>query len=224
MGNSKFIVIDGTDGAGKSTMATELVSFLQGKGLEVQHTREPGGTPFCERIREEMLGFNKDNLWSEKIDSETELLMMFAMRNQHLKSRIIPALERGEWVVCERWTSSTFAYQGVARNIGTDKVLKMDRDFVSVKPDATLLFDVSPEVSRDRMGSRTNLDYIEKEEMDFFERVREGYHLYSKICVEPCHVIDASKSIDQVKNEMIKKAVKGTFLDNQLQRSESLCP
>ena len=131
----KFIVIDGSDGAGKTTMAKMLVEFLKAKGLTVHHTREPGGTPFCENIRDSLLKINKPNnnfeSKSEQIDPDTELLLMFAMRNQHLKSKIEPALRNSEWVVCERWTSSTFAYQGVARGLGSEKVMKMDSEFVS---------------------------------------------------------------------------------------------
>lgn len=225
MRKSKFIVIDGTDGAGKSTMARELVSYLQKKGLTVHHTREPGGTPFCERVREALLGFDTSNMSKpEKVDSDTELLLMFAMRNQHLKSKIIPALENDEWIVCERWTSSTFAYQGFARGLGTDKIIKMDDEFVTVSPDMTLIFDVSPDLSRERMGKRSELDYIEKEEISFFENVRKGYHLYAESCKEKCFVIDASQGMDEVKSEMLKTVVKESGLKKALAVEDSVHP
>lgn len=225
MGKSKFIVIDGTDGAGKSTMARELVSYLQKKGLTVHHTREPGGTPFCERVREALLGFDTSNMAKpEKVDSDSELLLMFAMRNQHLKSKIIPALENDEWIVCERWTSSTFAYQGVARGLGADKIMKMNNDFVTVSPDMTLIFDVSPDISNERMQKRSELDYIEKEEIGFFEDVRRGYHLYAESCKEKCFIIDASKGMDEVRNEMLKTVVKESGLKKNPSLEDSICP
>lgn len=217
----RFIVIDGTDGAGKSTMARDLVSYLEGKGLKVQHTREPGGTPFCESIRDALLS---SSLHDEKIDSDTELLLMFAMRNQHLKTRIIPAIERNEWIVCERWTSSTFAYQGVARGVGVDKILKMENDFVTANPDMTLIFDVSPEISRERMGKRGDLDYIEQEEQSFFEKVREGYHLYSELSKEPCFIIDASQSIENVRTEMLKTVIKESKHQHHPKITDDICP
>lgn len=224
MNKAKFIVIDGTDGAGKSTMATELVSFLKSKGLTVHHTREPGGTPFCESIREVLLRPAPSHMKPEKIDPDTELLLMFAMRNQHLKSRIIPAIEKDEWVVCERWTSSTFAYQGAARGLGTDKIIKMDNEFVSRKPDLTLVFDVTPELGRERMSGRSSLDYIEKEQLKFFEDVRSGYHQYAKECKEPCHVIDASQDLAQVRNSMLKTVIKAADLNIKAQHEEGICP
>lgn len=225
MGNSKFIVIDGTDGAGKSTMARELVSYLEKRGLTVHHTREPGGTPFCERVREALLGFDTSNFAkTEIVDSDTELLLMFAMRNQHIKSKIIPALQNDEWIVCERWTSSTFAYQGVARGLGIDKIMKMNDDFVTVGPDMTLIFDVSPDISRERMGKRSGLDYIEKEDRSFFEKVREGYHLYAKSCKEKSFVIDASKGMENVRNEMLKTVIKEAGLSKKAEFKEGLCP
>lgn len=217
----KFIVIDGTDGAGKSTMARDLASYLEGKGLKVHHTREPGGTPFCESIREPLL---LSGIHDEKIDSDTELLLMFAMRNQHLKARILPAIERNEWIVCERWTSSTIAYQGVARGLGVDKILKMENDFITAKPDMTLIFDVSADISRERMGKRGDLDYIEREEQSFFEKVREGYQLYSEISKEPCFVIDASKSMEEVRKEMLKTVIKESNLQHPLKKTDDLCP
>lgn len=212
----KFIVIDGTDGSGKSTMTKELVSYLKSKGINVHHTREPGGTPFAESIRNLLLSSVRN--FDEKIDPDTELLLMFASRNQHLKTKIIPALEKGDWVVCERWTSSTFAYQGVARNLGTEKIMEMDKKFVSMKPDMSIIFDLDTEISKERMGIRPELDHIEQEGKEFFEKVRKGYQLYADSCLEPAFIINASEDINNVKNKMLK-----IVLDNSgLKKSHNL--
>lgn len=207
----KFIVIDGTDGAGKSTMTSFLINHLSSKGLNVVRSREPGGTPFSEKIRETILwgSLNSD----EKIDPQTELLLMFAARNQHLKQKVIPELNKGNWVICERFTSSTFAYQGYARGVGTDQVLKMDKEYCEIKPDLTVIFDVPPEISRERTKKRGDLDHFEKEEIDFFTKVREGYHLYSQTCREKCDIIDASQSMDEVKKDLLDSLK--TNLSNQ---------
>lgn len=215
----KFIVIDGTDGAGKTSMTSALVESLEQRGIRVIQSREPGGTPFAEKIRELLLWNAVSEENPEEIDYKTELLLMFASRNQHIQAKIIPELEKGTWVVCERWTSSTIAYQGFARGIGPDPIWKMHNDVCKIAPDLTLIFDVPPAISKERMKDRSQLDHFERENAEFFDRVRDGYRYYAQNCTEKCTVIDASKSYDEVKRNMIsavRASMKFPHDNNQL--------
>jgi dTMP kinase len=165
----KFITFEGIDGAGKSTHIAATVAQLRAAGREVVQTREPGGTDLAEELRRYIL--------CKPMAATTELLLMFASRREHLEQKIWPALKSGKWVVCDRFTDSTMAYQGYGRNLGISLVSELARlahpDF---SPDLTLWFDVSPEVAAQRIETgRGVTDRFEREQAAFFERVRNGY-------------------------------------------------
>ena len=164
-----FITVEGGEGVGKSTNIGFLKSVLQEKGLEVIVTREPGGTPLAEEIREVLIK-NRD----EKVVSETELLLMFAARAQHLHQKILPALSQGQCVISDRFTDATYAYQSGGRGVPSEKVSLLEA-FVQgdIRPDITFLFDAPIDVGMSRAQKRGALDRFEEEEMSFFNRVRD---------------------------------------------------
>jgi dTMP kinase len=192
----KFISLEGVDGAGKSTHLTWLVARLRAQGKTVVQTREPGGTPLGEKLRELLL--------SEPMHLETEALLMFAARREHLAQVIVPALERGDWVVCDRFTDASFAYQGGGRGLAVEKLVRLEQWVQSgLNPDLTLLFDVPVEVAFGRVQSMgRELDRFEQEKTDFFDRVRAAY--LQRAAGEPgrMKVVDATKSIDAIEKEL----------------------
>jgi len=194
----KFITIEGGEGAGKSTNIEFIKDFLQQKDLDIVLTREPGGTPIAERIRTILLDKS-----ATSIDSDTELLLMFAARSQHLSEVILPALNRGAWVVCDRFTDSTYAYQGGGRGIDMQRIEKLE-DWVQgeLRPDLTIIFDLPIEVGLERAGKRSQPDRFELEDIQFFERVRDGFLSQAKKNPERYAVINAEPEISVVQNEL----------------------
>lgn len=190
----KFITVEGGEGVGKSTNIEFIKTELERKGLNCIVTREPGGTPLAEEIREVLIR-NRE----EEFVSETELLLMFAARAQHLHQKILPALEAGTWVISDRFTDATYAYQSGGRGVAVEQVAKLE-NFVqgSFRPDLTLLLDAPIEVGMTRARERGKLDRFEEEKSAFFERVR-GHYL-SRAKEEPTRIktVDATKSLDEV--------------------------
>jgi len=192
---ARFITLEGMDGAGKSTHLSWLERHLNDRGLDVLVTREPGGTPLGEQLRELLL--NKD------MHPETEALMMFAARREHLDKVILPALAKGTWVVSDRFTDASFAYQGGGRGLdeGRLRILEtwVQGDF---QPDLTLLFDVPVEVSRARLANNATLDRFEQEKNDFFLRVRDAYLRRAQAFPERIRVVDSSLPLDAIQAEL----------------------
>ena len=170
MSRGRLITLEGSEGVGKSTNLDVVCKFLEEKRIRFTVTREPGGTEIAERIRELLLSET-----TEIMDGLTELLLMFAARNQHLTRKILPELDQGLWVVSDRFTDASYAYQAFGRSIAIEKVDTLRRLVQDgFNPDLTLLLDVEPDVSRGRISDR-ELDRIEKENLEFYQRVRAGY-------------------------------------------------
>jgi dTMP kinase len=192
----RFISLEGLDGAGKSTHLTWLVDTLRAQGHAVVQTREPGGTPLGEKLRALLL--------ADPMHLETEALLMFAARREHIAQVIEPALARGDWVVCDRFTDASFAYQGGGRGLARGK-LEILEEWVQagLQPDLTLLFDVSTEVARSRVtGMGRELDRFEREQVEFFVRVRTEYLSRAAESKGRVRVIDASRSMEQIKSSL----------------------
>ncbi len=193
MARGRFITLEGLDGAGKSTHLVWLVDTLRARGKAVVQTREPGGTPLGEKLRAMLL--------ADPMHLETEALLMFAARREHIAQVIEPALARGDWVVCDRFTDASFAYQGGGRGLAREKLAILE-DWVQagLQPDLTLMFDVTTEVARGRVtGMGRELDRFEREQVEFFERVRNAYLARADASQGRIRIIDASRSIDQIK-------------------------
>lgn len=204
MRKGKFITIEGGDGAGKSTQIKNIVDFLEGRGIEVVQTREPGGTKIGERLRALILG---DFQEEDNLSLETIILLMFASRAQHLQEVIIPKLEKGKWVVCDRFTDSTKAYQGAGQFFDMDKIDALDEIVTGTfKPDITFYLDVDVETGNQR-SSKTgeNKDRFEVQSDEFKKRVRN--HYLSLVDSEPERVvhINATKSIEEVSSQIRKR-------------------
>jgi dTMP kinase len=195
--HARFITLEGIDGAGKSTHLTWLGDFLRARGVNVRVTREPGGTDLGEKLRALLLDRN------QRMHLDTEAMLMFAARREHLDKVIAPALADGVWVVCDRFTDATFAYQGSGRGVDWAR-LKILEQWVqgALQPDLTLLFDVSAEVGRQRAGSIKAPDRFEQEQNDFFEKVRAGYLRRAKEESARIRVIDAGASIANIRREI----------------------
>lgn len=170
MSKARFITFEGIDGAGKSTHLAWAAEFLRARGTPLVVTREPGGTALGESLRELLLNSG------HAIHPETEALMMFAARRQHIVDVIGPALHRGEWVLCDRFTDASFAYQGGGRGVREETLLALERIVHrGFQPDMTVLFDVSTEVAQMRVARIKSPDRFEREDAEFFGRVREAY-------------------------------------------------
>ncbi len=197
MKSAKFVVIEGLEGAGKSTAVATVLSWLQANGADVVQTREPGGTPLAEQIRT-MVKAVQD----EKIASETELLLMYAARSQLLANVIRPALARGQWVLADRHDLSSRAYQGGGRQIASEIIDQIRAVVVKdTRPDLTLYLDIDPEIGLKRALARGELDRIEQEKLDFFKRTRQKY-LEIAATDSSIVVIDASKPLEQVQQAL----------------------
>ena len=187
---ARLISIEGGEGAGKSTVLSALRDALLADGEEVVSTREPGGTPLAERIRELLLGGA-----GEPVHPQTELLLMFASRAQHVREVVLPALQRGAWVISDRFTDSSYAYQADGRGLDRGLIEELERKVVGIKPGLTLLLDLDVRVGRARANGRDLWpDRIESEQDDFFERVREGFRKRAMAEPERFRVIDASQT------------------------------
>ena len=196
MNRGRMITLEGSEGVGKSTNLEVVCKFLEEKRIRYTVTREPGGTEIAEQIRDLLLSETR-----EIMDGLTELLLIFAARNQHLKKKILPELDQGLWVVSDRFTDASYAYQAFGRSIAVEKVDAL-RQLVQegFNPDLTLLLDVEPHISRGRISDR-ELDRIEKENLEFYQRVRVGYlDLAEKS--ERIKLIDASKNLESVGSEI----------------------
>jgi len=190
----KFITIEGGEGVGKSTNADLIQSVLESRGCEVVVTREPGGTALGEALRSLLLSAD-----IESPVAMAELLIIFAARAQHLTTVIEPALAAGKWVLCDRFTDATYAYQGWGRNIDQRAIASLEQLVQGARrPDLTVLLDMDPSLGLSRAKERSELDRFEQEELTFFNRVREGYLARAK--EEPARwlIIDASKTLDEV--------------------------
>lgn len=198
-GPGKFITLEGIDGAGKSTHLCGLEKILEERGKTVIVTREPGGTSVGEALRELLL----DN--SRAMHAETEALLMFAARREHLDKIILPALARGDWVISDRFTDASFAYQGGGRGMATQKLDKLEQWVQGeFQPDLTLYFDVAVEVGRQRISAIKSADRFEKEQDEFFRRVREAYLERAHKFPHRIKVIDSNQPLDIVKNSLDK--------------------
>jgi dTMP kinase len=204
----KFITLEGSEGAGKSTSLNALCQHLSSAGIDVYQTREPGGTPMAEAIREVMLAD-----WQESVSGLTELLLVFAARLQHLTHEIKPRLAKGQWVVCDRFTDATYAYQGVARGTPLAYVEALENWVqADLRPDLTLYLDLDPEIGRQRIAGRQQ-DRMENEQAEFFRAVRAGY--LQRVETQPAmQLIDASQSIEEVRAAML--AVVEPYVREQL--------
>ena len=197
--HGRFITLEGIDGAGKSTHVAWLRDTLAARGHQVVATREPGGTPLGERLRELLLG--------EAMTHDSEALLMFAARREHLEQVIRPSLARGDWVLCDRFTDATYAYQGGGHGVDAERIRQLE-DWVQgdCVPDLTLLFDVPPDVSRERLASNARdgrvLDKFEREYQSFFGRVRAVYLQRAQAEPRRFRVVDSSKPIDEVRAQL----------------------
>ncbi len=193
-----FITLEGGEGAGKSTQMTYVEECLKKAGKTVRVTREPGGTALSETIRELLLDHRQ-----MAMDADTELLLMFAARAQHIAELIRPTLDAGQWVLCDRFTDATYAYQGGGRGIDLKRIALLE-DWVQgeLRPDLTLLLDLPIEVGMSRAGERGELDRFEREQQDFFERVRRSYLELAEQQPGRYRIIDASQDIVQVKAQI----------------------
>ncbi len=192
----RFITLEGVDGAGKSTHLAWIAQHLKQDGREVVVTREPGGTPLAEKLRTLVL--------AETMDPLSETLLMFAARAHHVQQVILPALQRGAWVVCDRFTDATAAYQGGGKGVSMDLIRRLAQStHPDLAPDQTLVFDCSYEVSRSRLSaSGRALDRFESEERGFFDRVRAAYREIGQSEPGRVRIIDAAKSPREVKEEV----------------------
>lgn len=198
MGRGRFITVEGIEGVGKSSNIDTLVGHIESAGIEVLTTREPGGTPMAEEIRKLLMHHG-----DEAVPEIAELLLMFAARSFNVRNVILPALEAGKWVVCDRFTDSSRAYQGAGRGLPMD-VIDQLAEWVheDVKPDVTLLLDAPVQVGMARAGHRSSPDRIEREQHEFFERVRACY--LDLAAREPGRfvVIDTARSLDEVQADV----------------------
>ncbi|MBT8040551.1 MAG: dTMP kinase [Xanthomonadales bacterium] len=191
---ARFITVEGGEGAGKSTQIRRIGAWLTERGHAVVHTREPGGTQLAEQLRSTLLD-TKNTAVSEL----TELLLMFAARAQHLDELIRPALSRGEWVVCDRFTDATWAYQGGGRGLPGEQIAALEKlVHGDLQPDLTLLLDLPVRVGLERVALRGEADRFEREPEAFFERVRQAYLERAKAQPDRFEVIDASLTPDAV--------------------------
>lgn len=194
----RFVTLEGGEGAGKSTVLAALRDTLESGGREVVCTREPGGTPLAEQIRLLLLRSPGHAGAHESPAAETELLLMFAARAQHVRETILPALQRGAWVISDRFTDASYAYQGGGRGLDVDLIAELERRVVGIVPALTLLLDVPVTIGLQRVRGRGAADRIEAERDEFFERVRGAY--LARAAAEPgrFRVIDATPPAGQV--------------------------
>ncbi len=200
MGQGLFITLEGIEGAGKSSNIEYIKELLQHYGREIVVTREPGGTELGERIRALLL-----NTPGVKIPADSETLLMFAARADHLEKVVRPALAQGKVVVCDRFTDATYAYQGAGRGVGRERVSELENWVQGdLRPHLTLLFDVSPNVGLQRAGDRSHPDRFEREDQAFFEATRRAYLDIAKQEPRRVKIIDADTDPDEVRKQIAK--------------------
>ena len=192
---SKFITFEGVDGAGKSTHIAWFAEMLKQRGHDVVVTREPGGTALGEQLREILL--------NQPMNIGTEALLMFAARLEHIEQVIRPGLRAGKWVISDRFSDASFAYQGGGRGLSWEKLSQLEQwVHPDLQPDLTLFFDVPVEIARQRLANNVSLDRFEQEQAEFFERVSAGYHKRVQEHPKRYAVIDASQNVDEVKHKL----------------------
>lgn len=189
-----FISFEGTEGVGKTTLIRKLFEHFKAQGKEVVLTREPGGTPLAEQIRSLLLSVNHE----EHMANDTELLLMYAARAQHLAQVIVPALEAGKIVLCDRFADSSFAYQCAGRGLSREKLQLLNENFVSKMPDISFWLDAPIELGMTRARERGALDRFEQEKVSFFEKVRSGFEEISLKEPNRMKRLDATQSPDLV--------------------------
>ena len=201
----RFITFEGIDGAGKSSQIAAVTELLRSRGLGVVQSREPGGTPLSEKLRSIVL--------ADPMHLETEALVMFAARREHLAQVIEPALARREWVVCDRFSDATYAYQVGGRGLSEEKFRSLEQwVHPQLQPDLTLLFDVPPALAAERLASgRDEADRFEREQRDFFERVRLAYLRRAEANQGRIAVVDAARPINEVTADVLARV--GALLD-----------
>lgn len=198
MAAGRFITVEGIEGAGKSTCLGRIEKRVREHGHGLRLTREPGGTLLGEELRQLLLGHRHDGM-----ADDTELLLMFAARAEHLKRIIEPGIAAGDWVLCDRFTDATYAYQGYGRGVPMTRIRTLE-DWVQGerRPDLTLLLDVPPEIGLERAGKRSAPDRFERQDLAFFERVRAGYRALASMEPRRFRIIDASLGLPEVLEEI----------------------
>lgn len=206
MNKGKFIVFEGGEGSGKTTTLEKIYNYLSENGIDCIKTREPGGIKISEEIRSIILDTN-----NIKMDRKTEVLLYAASRRQHLVEKVIPALEQGKIVLCDRFIYSSLAYQGYARGISVEEIFSINKFAIGeYMPDKNIFFDVAPEIglARIEMNKEREVNRLDLEKMDFHNKVREGYYTLAENNKDEFTIVNAEKSIDEVFEE-----VKGIILD-----------
>ncbi len=194
----KFITLEGTEGVGKTTNLEFMKEWLTEAGITFTVSREPGGTPLAEELREMLLQKRE-----EPVDATAELMMIFAARAQHLNQVIRPALARGEWVLCDRFTDATYAYQGAGRGLSTEVIESLESLVQKeLRPDLTVVLDIDVETGLQRAGQRAELDRFESEAVEFFHRVRAGYQARVAAAPQRYRVINAGQTLPEVQHDI----------------------
>lgn len=209
----RFITVEGTEGVGKSTNLTFVGELLRSWGFNVAETREPGGTPLAEEVRDLLLA-NRE----EAVSHSAELLLIFAARAQHLQTFIEPALRRGDWVLCDRFTDATYAYQGGGRGLDKGLIARLEAEVQGeLRPDLTIVLDIEPELGLARASARAELDRFEREDIAFFNRVRAAYRERADSAPERYLLINAGQPLEQVQQQLAQKleAVKSRWDSEQ---------
>jgi len=200
MTRGKFITLEGGEGVGKTTNLTFIQKYLQQHNISVVVTREPGGTPLAEKLRQLLLAND-----SETISEHAELLMIFAARAQHIKHVIEPALAKGQWVLCDRFTDATFAYQGGGRNMCISTIEWLEKMVQGrLKPDLTVLLDAPVEIGMQRAQARATFDRFESEKIIFFEQVRRAYLLQADLHPNRIKLVKANQPLVDVQYALIE--------------------
>ncbi len=198
MQRGRFIVLEGGEGVGKSTNLQFVTDWLCARDISFVQTREPGGTPLAEELREMLLCKRE-----EAVDPTAELLMVFAARAQHLAQVIVPALDRGDWVICDRFTDATYAYQGGGRQLDRELIAQLEQTVQgTLRPDRVLLLDLDPKIGLQRAANTGAADRFESEQLAFFQRVRAAYRERAEADPERYAVIDASRPLEQVQQQL----------------------
>lgn len=199
MNLKNFITFEGGECSGKTSIINSIKALFDEKGIDYISTREPGGIKIAEQIRSIILDIN-----NKEMTSETETLLYAAARMQHLSERVIPALKMGKVVLCDRFLDSSLAYQGYARGIGMDNVLKANSFALDMLPDLTIFIDVTPDVALKRLSGRDKADRLDLEAMDFHQKVYDGYHKVLEMYPNRIVRIDGNQSLEDVTRDCIK--------------------